>query len=195
MAISMEKKLLCIGDSLTEGYGIAAELRWTDLLADELGMEVRNAGVSGDTTAGILARFSSAVSGFQPSHVFIMGGSNDLAFDIPNNIIISNIKTMTRQARHQGIDFIIGIPTPYFMSNANNHDRLFINAQHYSERLSDFQLALKQFALHDETPFVDLSSGMTSDQFMKDGIHMNAKGHLEVMKRVAELLRKLLPDL
>ena len=49
-------KLLCLGDSLTYGYDVACEYRWTTRLAKERGISVCNEGLCGDTTGGMLYR-------------------------------------------------------------------------------------------------------------------------------------------
>ena len=49
-------ELICIGDSLTYGYGVRRSECWTMLAAQESGWTVRNCGVSGDTTGGMLVR-------------------------------------------------------------------------------------------------------------------------------------------
>ena len=49
-------RLICIGDSLTFGYGVHLSQRWTRLCAQETGWELVNEGINGDTTGGMLAR-------------------------------------------------------------------------------------------------------------------------------------------
>lgn len=53
-------KLICIGDSLTFGYGVRPSRRWTRLCAQETGWEIVNEGISGDTTGGMLVRLRAA---------------------------------------------------------------------------------------------------------------------------------------
>ena len=53
-------KLICIGDSLTFGYGVRPFQRWTRLCAQETGWEIVNEGISGDTTGGMLVRLRAA---------------------------------------------------------------------------------------------------------------------------------------
>ena len=79
-------KLICLGDSLTFGYGVRASQRWTHLCAQHTGWKIVNEGVSGDTTGGMLARLAARVlpelrSGsadelFQ--RILLMGGTNDV---------------------------------------------------------------------------------------------------------------------
>ena len=73
-------KLICIGDSLTFGYGVRPSQRWTRLCAQETGWEIVNEGISGDTTGGMLARFSADVLPERPDAVLMMGGANDRFF-------------------------------------------------------------------------------------------------------------------
>ncbi len=54
-------KLICIGDSLTFGYGVHLSQRWTRLCAQETGWELANEGINGDTTGGMLARMQGGV--------------------------------------------------------------------------------------------------------------------------------------
>ena len=51
-------RLICIGDSLTFGYGVHLSQRWTQLCAQETGWELVNEGINGDTTGGMLARIN-----------------------------------------------------------------------------------------------------------------------------------------
>ena len=75
-------KLLCIGDSLTYGYETEPLKRWTSLLEQNLGVEVFNYGINGDTTTGMLSRFMDAHKSVKPTHTLIFGGTNDLWFGI-----------------------------------------------------------------------------------------------------------------
>ncbi|HKJ99099.1 MAG TPA: hypothetical protein VJ959_09270 [Desulfotignum sp.] len=54
-------KIICHGDSLTRGSDIATPHTWTALLGNQLNIPVVNTGISGDTTAGMLARFAGPV--------------------------------------------------------------------------------------------------------------------------------------
>lgn len=174
-------KIVCLGDSLTEGFGVARDERWSDLLAKELPFEFINEGISGDTTGGMLARFDSDVIAHQPSHLIIMGGTNDLSFNLPDGMIISNILAMTRRARQHQIAAIIGIPTPFHDELYIFSDDQFLTSQSFSERLTGYQRQLKIFAQEDGLPVIDFSEGMGPSFFLSDGVHPNAAGH-ELMK-------------
>ena len=92
-------KLICIGDSLTFGYGVRPSQRWTRLCAQETGWEIVNEGISGDTTGGMLVRLRALLAErdicVQRPLVLLMGGANDIFFsgtDMPANFITKVLK-------------------------------------------------------------------------------------------------------
>ena len=75
-------QLMVLRDSLVAGYGLPSEEGFARQLQDRLtaeGVDIKilNAGVSGDTTAGGLARLEWALAE-QPDYVMIVLGGNDL---------------------------------------------------------------------------------------------------------------------
>ena len=71
-----------MGDSLSAGYGIAANQAWTALLAERLREKrldytVANLSISGETTAGGRARLGKALSENKPAIVILALGAND----------------------------------------------------------------------------------------------------------------------
>ncbi len=74
-------KILALGTSLTQGYGVAPGLDFTAVLearlrADHLDVKLINAGVSGDTSAGGLARIDWSLAD-HPDAAIVELGSND----------------------------------------------------------------------------------------------------------------------
>ena len=66
-------KIVCLGDSLTYGYGVPRKDGWVSLAAQATGHTLVNRGVSGDTTGGMLARFARDVLAQRPRRVLLMG--------------------------------------------------------------------------------------------------------------------------
>ena len=69
-------KILVLGDSISAGYGLAANEGWVSLLQNRLkaqgyGYRVVNASVTGETTTGGLARLPRALSLHRPAIVII----------------------------------------------------------------------------------------------------------------------------
>jgi len=174
-------KLLCIGDSLTFGYETDISKKWTRLLEKELNIEVINFGINGDTTSGMLSRFISAITQFKPTHCLIFGGTNDLWFGLNDEVIISNVYAMCKQAIYFNVMPLVGIPTPCY-----NHNELNVIGENYSERIKKFQEVLIQFCSTKEIKYINFNEGINNDYFMDDGMHYNEKGHVFMMNHVRD---------
>lgn len=178
-------KLVCLGDSLTEGYGLPKGTGWCELLNEEVDFEVINSGISGDTTNGMLSRFFPMVLSHKPSHVVIMGGTNDIHLKHSQDAIVSNVLTMFRQARHFGVQGIIGIPTPLYLTAQYLETELFRSPQEMTKEIKTLQKNLQQLSIEKQIPLIDFSFGMTAQLFLEDGVHPNEDGH-RLMKENAK---------
>ena len=113
-------KLICIGDSLTFGYGVHLSQRWTRLCAQETGWELVNEGINGDTTGGMLARMQGVVLaelregglGADRPYVLLMGGSNDVFYSGSDAAARGNMGAMIHQLFSVGVLPMVGIPLP-----------------------------------------------------------------------------------
>lgn len=173
-------KLLCLGDSLTEGYNILQSLRWTDLLQRDLNIEIVNCGISGDTTTGMLGRCERLLIEHVPTHMIVLGGTNDLWFGLNDEHIISNIHAISRQAKFHLVESIIGIPPP----SVNLNELNFIE-ENYSECIRSFQNTLMDYSIGDEKPYINFSLNMKIEHFLEDGVHPNQDGQI-IMKENAK---------
>ena len=71
-------KVVAFGDSLTQGNAIGGAFEnWTELVASELGIDVINAGIGGNTTVMARERFRADVLDKAPDVVLINFGMND----------------------------------------------------------------------------------------------------------------------
>lgn len=78
-------KILCLGDSFTEGYLV--DKNYTDYLKDK-GHEIINLGINGDRTSGMLERFKPIACDIQ----ITFGGTNDTFDRVSPDKILANIK-------------------------------------------------------------------------------------------------------
>ena len=180
-------KIACIGDSITFGYEIEDQKKWTTLLSKALNVEVINYGINGDTTAGMLSRFEQMIAKHNPTHVVITGGTNDLWFGLKDELIISNIHAMSRLAKHNDIEVVIGIPTPYYNLNELN----FIQ-ENFSECIRSFKTTLTTYCIQKELPYIDFSNQLTRSHIFDDELHPNEIGQELMMENARHLISSIL---
>lgn len=120
-------KIVAFGDSLTFGYGITRkEDKWTNILSKELGCEVINAGVCGNTSSQGLERIHNDVLIHKPDYVIINFGMNDHFMVNRNDARVSlegyrsNIINIIRLIREQGASPILVIPHRFVEGCAGN---------------------------------------------------------------------------
>ena len=181
------QKILCLGDSLTQGYGLSLASRWTNLLEHDINIDVINCGINGDTTAGMLARCERLLIEHRPTHLIILGGTNDLWFGLSNELLISNIHAILKQARFYNIEPVIGIPP----STLNDNEENFLN-ENYKQRISNFQDLLAAYCVTKEYHSIPFYINMTDDHYLDDGLHPNEKGQIIMKEQVLRILKTLL---
>jgi len=77
------------------------------MLAQVLDAEVINQGINGNTTTGMLRRFERSVLRYNPTHVIIMGGINDVICGESFDRISWNLREMIEKAEEAGIEVIL----------------------------------------------------------------------------------------
>jgi acyl-CoA thioesterase-1 len=117
-AASPTPVLLVFGDSLSAGYGLKAGEGWVDLLGQRLAAEgyefqLVNASVSGETTAGGLARLPRALELHKPAIMVLELGANDGLRGLSPAVTRANLERMVQLARARGIRvLLVGIRMP-----------------------------------------------------------------------------------
>jgi acyl-CoA thioesterase I len=123
--------VVAFGDSSTAGYLVAHRDAYPAQLQAALrkkgyNVVVKNAGVSGDTTAGALRRFDHAID--PGTDVAIVEfGTNDLRLGVPAARMRANLNEIVRTLRARGIEvLVIGFGAPLdFAGLALRHDALY----------------------------------------------------------------------
>ena len=105
-------KIICLGDSLTAGYNLRREENWVELLNRETPDQWLNAGVSGDTSTGLVARLSAEVLPQRPDEVLFMGGDNDILLTGSADQAKSAVMAMIHQCAARGVRPVVGIAFP-----------------------------------------------------------------------------------
>lgn len=104
-------KISVLGDSLTAAYGIAIEDGFPAQLEQALNdagyaCDVLDSGVSGDTTAGGLARLDWMLAD-QPSHVIVELGANDGLRALPTDQMQENLDAIIRSLKDKNLPILL----------------------------------------------------------------------------------------
>lgn len=172
---------------MTEAYGVPTEKGWVHLLSKELGITIINAGISGDNTTGMLGRCESLLSVHNPTHLLIMGGTNDILFGLKNEYIISNIHAMSRYARFYGVECLVGIPIAIV-----NEAELNFLYENVSERIASYQNTLIDYCKNDEKTFIDFSINVNTEHYLEDGVHLNESGNMQMKNTASAFFTKII---
>ena len=110
--------LLVLGDSISAAFGLDTRQGWVSLLEQRLAAEgfayqVVNASVSGDTSAGGLARLPTLLAEHRPQLVIVeLGGNDGLRGQAPAQLQ-QNLAAMVQQSQKVGAKvLILGMQLP-----------------------------------------------------------------------------------
>ena len=106
-AASPGRTVVFLGDSITSGHRLSADVAFPHRLGQALGVPVVNAGISGDTTEGGLLRLDRDVLVHRPRVVVVELGVNDVFGHWPRERTVANLRTITRRIRAQGASVIL----------------------------------------------------------------------------------------
>ena len=181
-------KIIAIGDSITLGFPYTQKESWVAFLAQELQREVINKGVNGDLTQNICDRFRRDVLTLNPSHVIILGGTNDAYSKYPLESVSLNFKAMVEMSQKQEIIPILGLPLP---SLVPEEEFLLIQYRNW----------LIDFAMKKDLPYVDFYSPFLrrikageEAQLFVDEVHPSLEGYNLMGETVLNELRTFLKN-
>lgn len=177
--------ILLIGDSLSAGYGLQGA-GWVELANrqfSEEGLDIRivNDSISGDTTAGGLARIGDGIGRIGPDWVLIELGGNDGLRGVLPSVIENNLRRMVDISVSRGARAMllgIRIPPNYGKAYTERFERVFENVS------SDTGIPL--------LPFFVGELVLDPDYMQPDMIHPNDAAQPLIRDRVVRFLKSAL---
>jgi acyl-CoA thioesterase-1 len=179
--------ILVFGDSISAGYGLPqVEQGWVELLRRKLkeggyGYQVVNASVSGETTAGGLARLPRALTLHHPQIVIIELGGNDGLRALPIDQMRANLAKMVELSSATGAQVLLlgmRIPPNYGPEFTEQFSHAFTDVAH------DKKVPLVPFLLHD--------IALTPALMQADGVHPNESGQPKLLDNTWPTLQPIL---
>lgn len=198
-------KLFCLGDSLTFGFGMSRNVRWTTLVERETGWQVVNRGVNGDTTGGMLVRLDPEVLTHigsdriqrLESRILLMGGSNDIFFSGTDAQARANMAAMCQRLMGEGMPPLVGISLPVDWTLAPRQWAQVVDFQQAARLMTDYCHWLRQFCQVFGLTVVDFArdfvapDGEIKHELFWDGLHPNAQGHRLMADRLKQAILPL----
>lgn len=178
--------LLVVGDSISAAFGLDTRQGWVALLEKRLAQEgfqyqVVNASISGDTSAGGLARLPTLLAQHQPQLVIIeLGGNDGLRGQAPAQLQ-QNLAAMVRLSQEAGAKvLILGMRLP------PNYGQRYTTAfaAVYSDLAKEKQLPL--------VPFFMEGVGGVEGMIQADGIHPSVAAQARLLDNAWPQLKPLL---
>lgn len=174
------EKVLVLGDSISEGYGVGIKNSWVSHLQKSTNWQIINAGVSGETTIEGLNRLPALITQYQPQTLIIELGGNDMLRKIPITSIIDNFEQMINIAQAKNIQVILmAIPevSVFAAITANLDDAKFYKAISKQKKIPLITTAVSE---------------VLSDANLRlDQIHPNEQGHITLSDKVFKKLKSL----
>jgi acyl-CoA thioesterase-1 len=178
--------IVFLGDSLTAGFGLAADDALPEQVAnifrdDGIKARIINAGVSGDTTANGLARFDWSVASAEPDLVVVALGANDYLMGVDPEITKQNLSAIVQKANENDIDCILVDLQPRSVLDEGSRDAAF--AAIYPDLAAKYSLRY----------YPSLMTGVEDKpEFLQtDGLHPTAKGVKIIAGNLAQFLEPI----
>ena len=190
--------IICLGDSLTYGYGVRRAQCWTELAAEMSDWNVVNRGICGDTTGGMLVRLREILReeiGQRNERCFLlMGGCNDIFFSGSSTGARENMAAMAHQLFAEGEMPLIAVGPgiadgsyPSMWSDLVDFPEAGKVIRQYYEWLERFCSSFGVRMIDFRGDFRD-REGNTRTELYLDGLHLNPEGHRVMAERVVKVL-------
>jgi acyl-CoA thioesterase-1 len=186
-AVAAERpiRIVALGDSLTAGFQLAASEAFparleAALRAKGLAVEVVNAGVSGDTSSGGLARLDWSVPQGTDA-VIVELGANDMLRGVDPAVTRAALEAIIRRLKSRGIEVLLSgmVTAPNFGPDfAREFNRI------YPELAAAHDLVFDPFFVADVVRNPKLN--------LNDGLHPNAAGVAVIVNRILPKVEELI---
>jgi acyl-CoA thioesterase-1 len=178
--------IVVLGDSISAGYGIEVEEGWVALVQKKLTesnskYSISNSSISGDTSAGGLARIDPILTAQKPAIVLLQLGANDGLRGLSPVEMKNNLAEIVRRAQKSGAKVILlgmKIPPNY----GKRYVDMFYNV--YPQLAKELNIPSVPFLLEDVA--------LNKDLMQADGLHPNAKAQTILADKIEPYLFPLL---
>ncbi len=177
-----------LGDSITDFYDL--EKFYVDL-------PVVNSGISGDQTISILDHMEERVYRYNPTKVFLLIGTNDIAYTkLTNEEIVNNIIKICNLIHKNRKNTEIYVESIYPVNKNTNNDKIDLGMVTIREnnRIKKINKLLKEKVNKNNYNYIDLYTKLCDDEgnlkldYTKDGLHISEEGYKLITKEIKKII-------
>jgi len=182
----MANTLVVLGDSISAGYGLNPEQGWVNLLRQKLIQQdnkykIFNESLSGDTSAGGLARINQALTRYHPDLVILELGANDGLRGLSPQKMADNLRQIINRCRQSGAQvLLLGMKIP--PNYGRRYTEMFYNV--YPTLAKTLQIPFIPFVLDD--------IALARELMQADGLHPNAKAQPMIAHKIWSYIKDIL---
>jgi acyl-CoA thioesterase-1 len=185
-SLTQAKSIVVLGDSISASYGFEAQQGWVALMqkkiqADYPGYTIYNESISGDTTAGGLARLPKILKKYQPDIIMLELGANDGLRGMSLAVMQNNLSAIIEKSKKSGAQILL-----LSMRIPSNYGRRFTDMF--------YGIYKKLSTQHDipVVPFILASVALNKSYMQRDGLHPNVLAQPIITEHIYPYLIKLL---
>ncbi len=173
-------KIVCLGDSLTAGYGVPKGEGWVELCNQESEHTWINAGISGDPTVGMLVRLNTEILPQKPDMVVWLGGFNDIMITASADQAKGCMKAFYNHCIAAGVRPVIAVP--HMITGIPANWAPLCDKEGAFRALEEYREWLRRVCKAVGLRCLDFSGA--GEYLLSDGMHPDVLGH-RVMARAA----------
>ncbi len=174
----MAKSIVVLGDSISAAHGLELKKGWVSLLQQKFNQQKKpyiifNESISGDTSAGGLARIDSVIAQYKPELILLELGANDGLRGLSPKQMKLNLAEIINRSHKAGIKVLL-----LSMRIPPNYGKRYVDM---------FYQVYPQLSKELNIPFVPFILGevaLVKDMMQKDGLHPNAKAQPIIADKV-----------
>lgn len=180
------ESIVVLGDSISAGYGIDVQAGWVNLLQQKFkqvpgGVVLHNESISGDTSAGGLARVDQVLARHKPAWLLLELGANDGLRGLSPQAMKDNLRQIINRSRQAGTQvLLLGMKIP------PNYGKRYI------EMFYDIYPQLSQELNVPLVPFILAEVALNPQLMQADGLHPNAQAQPLIAEKIWSHLQPLL---
>lgn len=178
-------KVVCIGNSIVNGYPLKRSQCFASLWRQASGFEVISKGENGDVTSNVYARFDRDVISHKPNAVVILTGTNDFIYQIgtPEEVMTYLDKMAVLSAEHS-IKAVLMTPLLTDPHLAKKYWIADVDYLAVNEKLKELRALMLDYGNNNGEKIIDAQDQYrrfyTEDnvtEYLLDGLHPTALGH------------------